>query len=180
MISGPIPKQPNPVISYLRVGKLLYYSLILFILEAWVYWIQLEKAYAKGIDVVTVFWFVFFLFSFSHIYLVIMDGWSRFQNYKRAKDQFFIHGFEPRIVIRYMGSKCQRSAAIVAADELGMKSQVTDYYQKQGVKWFHYVPYFMVLEPLFLFKKVFWSRTFLEKYYAPKFDYRNPQIQFAL
>ena len=31
----------------------------------------------------------------------------------------------------------------------------------------------MIDDPLFLFKKHFWSRTFLEKTYEPKFNYRK-------
>jgi hypothetical protein len=46
-----------------------------------------------------------------------------------------------------------------------------------GVKWYHYVPYFMIKEPLFLIKKKFWSRTFLEKHYQPKFDYSQLQLE---
>lgn len=113
------------------------------------------------------------MFSFVHIFLVLADGWSRFQNYKRAKDQFFIHGFNRKICDTYIGSKCQRMAALVAAEELGLEKQVAGYYQSKGVKWYHYVPYFMVKEPLFLFKKKFWNRTFLESNYVAKFDYHS-------
>ncbi len=102
-----------------------------------------------------------------------MDGWSRFQNYKRAKDQFYVHGFHRKIADTYIGSKCQRMAAEVAAEELGIGEEVKNYYTAKGVKWFHWIPYFMIKEPLFLFKRKFWSRTFLEKNYIPKFDYRN-------
>lgn len=69
-------------------------------------------------------------------------------------------------------------AAEVAAEELGLHNQVKNYYAEMGVKWYHYVPYFMIREPLFLFNKRFWSRTFLEKNYTPKFDYSNLQPLF--
>ncbi len=62
-------------------------------------------------------------------------------------------------------------AAETAAEELGIKDQLQQYYQDCGVKWYHYVPYFMIKEPFFLFKRIFWSRTFLEDFYEPKFDY---------
>ncbi len=113
-----------------------------------------------------------FFFSFIHIFLVIMDGWSRYQNYKRAKDQFYIHGFNNKIALNYIDSKCQRMAAKTAAEELGMKDQIENYYKNSGVKWFHYIPYFMIKEPFFLLKKIFWSRTFLEGHYEPKYDYQ--------
>ncbi|MFY9463694.1 MAG: hypothetical protein WAP48_01325 [Sediminibacterium sp.] len=152
--------------------------MILFILEAWFYWIKLAAAYQESSTQWVLFWTYSFLFSFVHIFLVLADGWSRFQNYKRAKDQFFMHGFNKKIAQTYIGSKCQRMAAEVAAEELGLHNQVKTYYAEMGVKWYHYVPYFMIREPLFLFKKKFWSRTFLEKNYTPKFDYSNLQPLF--
>lgn len=104
------------------------------------------------------------------------DGWSRYQNYKRAKDQFFVHGFNPRIADMYLVSKCQRMAAEVAAEELGLVEEVKQHYANRGVKWYHYIPYFMVENPLFFISREFWSRTFLERHYEPRFDYRSMQI----
>jgi hypothetical protein len=160
------------MISYFRVGRLLYGALLLFIIESWFYGFKLKEAISNSPATWIVFWACFFLFSFIHIYLVIMDGWSRYQNYKRAKDQFFTHGFKEKIAIIYIGSKCQRMAAETAAEELGIKDQLQQCYRDFGVKWYHYIPYFMIKEPFFLFKKIFWSRTFLEDSYESKFDYR--------
>ena len=168
-----LPKQPSILLSYIRVGRLLYWSLILFVFESWIYGIQLFKALELRDLFLIIFWGIAFLFAFVHIFLVLMDGWSRFQNYKRAKDLFFVHGFNARIAMMYIGSKCQRMAAETAAEELGIKEEVQVFYTKHGVKWFHYIPYFMVKEPLFLFKKRFWSRTFLEKNYTSKFDFHK-------
>ncbi|MGL2994870.1 hypothetical protein [Flavobacterium sp. TSSA_36] len=174
-----LPKQPPLFISYLKVGELLYYSLILFILEAWIYGIQLHDAVLNRGKIAILFWLSCFLFSFLHIFLVLADGWSRFQNYKRAKDQFFVHGFNRRICDTYIVSKCQRIAATVAANELGYKDQIDNYYKQKGVKWYHFVPYFMVNDPLFLFRKKFWNRTFLEPSYQSRFDYHAIQIKIT-
>jgi membrane protein implicated in regulation of membrane protease activity len=179
MIFSILPKQPPVIVSYIRVGKLLYYSLLLFILEAWFYWTKLTAAYIEASMLFIVFWLACFLFAFVHIFLVAMDGWSRFQNYKRAKDQFYMHGFNRRIADTYIGSKCQRTAAIVAAEELGIGETVKAYYATKGVKWYHWIPYFMVKDPLFFFNKKFWSRSFLEKNYKPKFDYNKLQSASA-
>lgn len=175
-----LPEQPAPIISYLRVGRLLYYSLFLFLLESWFYWIKLKASYFEESIWVIGFWLVCFLFSFVHIFLVMMDGWSRYQNYKRAKDQFYVYGYTKRICNLYIGSKCQRNAALVAAKELGLEDKVESYYVSKGIKWYHYVPYFMIKDPLFLFKKYFWKRTFLEKSYTAKFDFRKLQLRFAI
>ena len=179
MTFSTLPKQPPLIISYVRVGKLLYYSLGLFILEASFFWIKLKTSFSESSILAIVFWFVFFLFSFSHIFLVMMDGWSRFQNYKRAKDQFYLHGFNKRIADTYSGSKCQRNAAIVAAEELGIGDTIKGYYSRKNIKWHHFVPYFMIKDPLFFFNKKFWSRSFLEKKYVPRFNYRHLQIELA-
>lgn len=175
-----LPIQPHPIISYLRVGRLLYYSLFLFLLESLYYWVELKAAYDHSSKIVIGFWVWCFLFSFIHIFLVIMDGYSRYQNYKRAKDQFYVHGFKSRIANLYIGSKCQRMAAEVAADELGIGDNVREHYNSKGIKWYHYIPYFMIKDPLFLFKKNFWSRTFLEKGYTSQFDYRQIQLGFSV
>lgn len=170
-----LPLQPTWFLSYFRVGRLLYSSLILFILESYIYWVQIVKAQEEESLFGIVFWIYSFLFSFVHIFLVMMDGWSRFQDYKRAKDLFYAHGFQPRIARSFMRSKCQRMAAIVAAEELGIEKEINQYYYGEGVRWYHYIPYFMVRDPLFIFRKYFWSRTFLEKHYIPKYDYHQLQ-----
>ncbi len=179
MTFASLPFQPHPALSYLRVGRLLYGALFLFILESWIYWVELKAAYSAGSTIWTGFWLWSFGFSFIHIFLVLADGWSRYQNYKRAKDQFFIHGFNPRIADMYLVSKCQRMAAEVAAEELGIVEDVSRHYADRGVKWYHYIPYFMVDNPLFFLSRDFWSRTFLEKNYKARFDYRKIQMELT-
>jgi len=175
MHSKNLPKQPIKLVSYWNVGKLLYSALILFILETLYYFTEFHNAYYKEGLALKLFWLWCLMFSFIHIFLVLMDGWSRFQNYKRVKDYLFQHGFNPKLVSHYRGSKCQRMAVITAARELGLEKDVERYYHKLGIKWFHFVPSFMIKDPLFAFKNYFWSRTFMEKYYEPKFDYREFQ-----
>lgn len=167
-----LPKQPNWLLSYWNVGVLLHCSVLLFVLESYFYWVRLRNAFLQDIAISTLFWLACLLFAFSHIFLVIMDAWSRFQNYKRIKDHLYIHGFTPKLARHYSGSKCQRNAVLVAAAELGIRDQVENYYKKLGIKWFHFIPQFMVRDPLFLFKRYFWSRTFMEKYYEPRINFQ--------
>lgn len=168
-----LPKQPPLFISYLRVGKLLYFSLGLFIGESYLFWQLFLRTEYQTQPILHVFWFISFLFSFVHIFLVLMDGWSRFQNYKRVKDQFYIYGFDVRLAANYQVSKCQRNAAIVAATELGMEKEIRSFFRKSGIKNFHFIPYFMIQDPFFIFKRSFWSRTFLEKPYRSRFNYHK-------
>ena len=173
-----LPQQPSFASSFWSVGSLLYYSSLLFMLESLFYWKKLRDAYEEDSVVFSIFWLGSLLFAFSHIFMVILDGWSRFQNYKRIKDYLFVHGFTPKIARLYKGSKCQRTAFLVAARELGLEDQVQSYYRRLGIKWYHFVPHFMIKDPWFLFKRYFWSRTFMEKHYEPKFNYRalSPKI----
>ena len=173
MDSPVLPKQPPLVISYLRVGKLLYTSLVLFLAESYFFGKLFLSSRFQNQELLQIFWLLGFLFSFVHIFLVLMDGWSRFQNYKKIKDLFYQHGFKAKIAVNYKGSKCQRNAAIVAAQELGISEDVRRFYKKLGIRDYHFLPHFLVNDPCFLFKNSFWSRTFLEKYYPPKFDFRN-------
>jgi len=168
-----LPKQPSTIASFWNVGYLLYYSTLIFMLETLFYWSKFKEAYTSESILFSLFWFGSVLFAFSHIFMVVFDGWSRFQNYKRIKDYLFVHGFTPKIARLYKGSKCQRTAFLVAARELGIEDQVIRYYRRLGIKWYHFVPHFMIKDPWFLFKKYFWSRTFMEKHYEPKFNYRE-------
>ena len=168
-----LPKQPPWIISYLKVGKLLYLSGLLFIAESFYFLNLFLNAYTQKNLIFTGIWFTGFIFSFVHIFLVVMDGWSRFQNYKRIKDQLYIHGFDTRLVVKYKESKCQRNAALVAARELGIENEVRKFYRKLGIRWYHFIPHFMLQDPFFLIRKSFWSRTFLEKFYKPKVEFRQ-------
>ncbi|MDN3594257.1 hypothetical protein [Zunongwangia endophytica] len=170
-----LPKQPTILKSYWNVGKLLYGALLLFIIETLFYYSEFHKSLDSEDLLIISFWLWCLMFSFIHMFLVLADVWSRFQNYKRVKDQLFRHGFTSKIAKNYMGSKCQRMAFLAAAKELGLDNDVKRYYQKSGVAWYHFIPIFMLKDPLFLFRRYFWSRTFLERYYSPKFDFRNHQ-----
>jgi len=175
-----LPKQPPLFWSYLVVGRLLYLSMWLFVLESLLFWRALKHAYLNGHHfLLLAFWVICFGFSFVHIFLVMADGWSRFQNYKRIKDQLFLYGFKPRLAQMYMGSKCQRMAVETAAAELGIGPEVRRYYYDQGYRWFHFVPDFMIRDPFFFFRGYFWNRTFLEKHYEPQFDFHRLECELA-
>ncbi len=168
-----LPKQPATIISYWNVGKLLYAASILFILETFLYyhffWLALQNEQWLS----SIFWFSCVLFAFSHIFMVLADAWSRFQNYKRIKDLFYEHGFSYKLAAHYRGSKCQRMAVIAAAKELGIDHKVERYYYKLGIRWYHFIPQFMIEDPYFIVKSYFWSKTFLEKKYTPKYNYKK-------
>ncbi|MBN2174248.1 MAG: hypothetical protein JW731_08960 [Bacteroidales bacterium] len=112
-----------------------------------------------------------------------LDARSRFQNYKKIKDQFFIYGYDGRILNPVLKSRCQRDSAIVAASELGLKSECRDYFRASGYRWYHLFPDFVFQKPQFLFTRYFWQTTFFAPTYSPKADFntlRESNIQSRL
>ena len=166
-----LPSQPRRWVSYLRSGRMLYLSLILFVMESWFFGKLTQRSFEQQNWIWFSWWMVCFLFAATHIFLVFADGWSRFQDYKRVKDYLYLHGFDRRIIATHMRSMCQRTATITAAEELGMKDETAAYFYHRGYRWYHFIPDFMLRDPLFFFRKRFWHRTFLERRYEPRVDF---------
>jgi hypothetical protein len=176
-LHGLIPKQPSRLVSYLVAGKLIHFAVVLFVFEAYIYGILLNLSIIGGSNFWIIFWAILFGFSFIHIFLVMADGWSRFQDYKRAKDQLFIYGFHLKIINQYSGSQCQRTAFSTAAKELGFGKETKEHYYNMGYRWYNFIPNFILKDPFFFYKKYFWKRTFLEKYYKPKFNFQQLYLE---
>ena len=102
-----------------------------------------------------------------------LDAYSRYQNYKQIKDQFFIYGFDIRILKPVLKSRCQRDAAIISASELGLKKECVCYFKKHGYRWYHIIPDFVFSHPQFLLSKYFWMTTFFVSKYESKVDYSS-------
>jgi len=107
-----------------------------------------------------------------------LDARSRYQNYKQIKDQFYIYGFDKRILNPVLKSRCQRDAAVISADELGLKKECVDYYKKNGYRWYHIIPDFVFTHPHFLLSKYFWKTTFFVPKYDAKVDYSSVQTPY--
>ena len=140
---------PPKWISFIRVGKLLIPFLILFIYADIKFYNWFLTAYAKGDMWPIIYMGFIFLFSITNTILSIMDVRSRFQNYKKVKDQLFEYGFDTKFVKPFTISKCQRQAIIVAGIELGMKSKIKSYFKESGYRWYHIIPDFVFSHPLF-------------------------------
>ena len=97
-----------------------------------------------------------------------LDARSRYQNYKMLRDQFYFYGFQPRIIKPFIKSRCQRDAAIVAAQALGLYDVCKDHFYQKGYRWYHLLPDFIFIDPRFLLSKHFWMTTFFVKKYHSK------------
>lgn len=106
-----------------------------------------------------------------------LDARSRFQNYKQIKDQIYAYGFKTVILKPVLKSRCQRDAAIVAAEELGYKQQCSRYFYSFGYRWYHLLPDFIFSKPYFLFYWSFWETTFFVNRYRSRFDYRGQEMK---
>jgi hypothetical protein len=105
-----------------------------------------------------------------------LDVRSRYQNYKQLKDQLFLYGFDRRIFKPILQSRCQRDAALAAAEELGYGERCRAYFKTCGYRWFHLVPDFVFRTPRFLLTRAFWRKTFFMPTYRPRVDFTREYI----
>jgi hypothetical protein len=163
------------IISYLKVGYLLhiitlielFFSFVLFYILDVPSWLTNDPTLMK------------FLVLSPLVVLPLMaqlDVRSRYQNYKLIKDHLYTYGFKTRILKPFLKSSCQRGAAKVAADELGMLSQCLQYFKSNGYRWYHLIPDIVLIKPSVLLTRNFWLTTFFTKTYLSKFNFDNINI----
>jgi hypothetical protein len=97
-----------------------------------------------------------------------LDARSRFQEYKRVRDQLTRFGPDRRIFKSVAGSRCQRDAALAAARQLGYASHCRACFSAAGYRWHHLLPDFVKGQPRFLISAVFWRTTFFMPTYHPR------------
>ena len=97
-----------------------------------------------------------------------LDARSRFQEYKRVKDQLVRYGPDRRIFKSVAGSRCQRDAALAAARQLGYAKHCRFYYCAAGYRWYHLLPDFVKRHPRFLISAAFWRTTFFMPTYPDR------------
>ncbi len=155
------------VVNYLRAGKLLHLITILEILVIVILLpLLLQKDPGPGMAGMALqYYAVCFLLSLP--VLSQLDARSRFQNFKKIKDAFYLRGFDPRILKPVLKSSCQRQAALLASTKTGYGVQCRQYFKSKGYRWYHLFPDFVFLHPGFVFTKAFWRTTFFAPYYAP-------------
>jgi hypothetical protein len=97
-----------------------------------------------------------------------LDARSRFQEYKRIRDQLARYGPDRRIFKSVAGSRCQRDAALAAARQLGYAKHCRFYYCTAGYRWFHLFPDFVTGHPRFFISAAFWRTTFFMPTYQAR------------
>ncbi|MEE4112039.1 MAG: hypothetical protein V2I40_04440 [Desulfobacteraceae bacterium] len=97
-----------------------------------------------------------------------LDARSRFQEYKRVRDQLTRYGPHRRIFMSVAGSRCQRDAAVAAARQLGYASHCTACFCAAGYRWYHLLPDAVKRHPRLLVSPVFWRTTFFMPTYPTR------------
>lgn len=162
----------SKTISYLKVAYLLHLMTLLELALMIILFklFQIEEWLMTG----NLFLKILVLIPFAVApFFPQFDAYSRFQNYKLIKDHLFIRGFQPRILKPFIQSRCQRDAAMVAAEELGMANKCSCHFYAHGYRWYHLLPDFLFTEPRILSSKAFWQNTFFAKKYTARFDYKK-------
>ncbi len=131
----------SKIISYLKLGYLLHLMTLIEIILLVVLFqsMQINSWLSEG----NLFFRIILLTPFAIApFFPQFDAYSRFQNYKQIKDHLFVGGFKTIIVKPFIKSRCQRDAALVAAEELGMEKDCRIYFYYHGYRWYHLLPDF--------------------------------------
>lgn len=113
----------------------------------------------------------FFVYFFSLVITTQLDAYSRYQNYKMAKDLLHQYGFRKPLIRVFSKSKCQREAVAEAGNCLGFKKEVNEYFYNMGFRWYHILPHLIVKKPQIFFTKDYWLSTFFVSNYKSKYFY---------
>lgn len=155
--------------DFIVVGRLLHLTAIFSLVFIYWFWELTSQALIEKEYGYVALYAYLWLYMISIPVFAELDAHSRYQNFKMVRDLFFKYGYKDRFVKSMQYSKCQREAAIFAAKKTGYSELVITYFRKNGKKWFHYFPSFLISNPLFLFTKQFWISTFFVKYYRIKY-----------
>lgn len=101
-----------------------------------------------------------------------LDARSRFQEYKKLRDQLVRYGPDRRIFKSLSRSRCQRDAALAAARQLGYATICLNQFTRAGYRWYHLLPDFVRHYPSYLFSPAFLQATF----FAPTYHARYPGL----
>lgn len=165
------------IIRYFKVGKLLHLVAFVASMVSVFSFFNLKNLFYNADPYLWFTWLVLFVSFFNMCILAELDGYSRFQNYKQVKDQMFLNGLQERQLKPLLKSSCQREAAILAGDELGIGEEVRNYFLQKGYKWYHIIPDFVLKNPIFIFTTFFWRTTFFTPFYKPKINYDQLELE---
>jgi len=93
--------------------------------------------------------------------IALMDGFSRYREYRRIRRMLHEKGWNRRIFLLVAGSRCQRDAALQAAREAGLGHRAKHLFRTLGYRWYHLLPDAVLRNPLMFFHPRFLRNSFL-------------------
>ena len=166
------------IVRFFRVGYLLHIMIaceISVLLIIYTYYLKFPIPGTSSFNITEI---IVALYLTSFPLFALLDARSRYQNYKKIRDQFYRYGFRERILTPVLKSRCQRDAALVAASDLGYERQCMQYFHSMGYRWYHLFPDFMTRSPKFLFYPEFWTTTFFVPVHRSDTDHLLLQKRF--
>lgn len=164
-------RDPHPVVSAIWVGRDLLGVTALLAALANHSWTQAAASWSGGqIPVIDGLLAGFFS---TNVVLSLLDCRSRYQNFKRLKDQMFLNGTGTKYLKAFTVSRCQREAALSAGKELGLTNELKIKFRQSGYRWYHFIPDFAYRNPLFFTDTRFWRHTFFAPHYRARIDYKK-------
>lgn len=100
-----------------------------------------------------------------------LDARSRFQEFKRIRDQLIRFGPDRRIFRSASGSRCRRDAALAAARRLGWATMCRSCFAAAGYRWYHLLPDRVCQRPGVLLTAAFWRATFFTPGYRSRYPF---------
>lgn len=93
--------------------------------------------------------------------MALLDGFSRFREYRRIRSMLRRRGWNRRVFLLVAGSRCQRDAALLAAREAGHGPRARGLFHALGYRWYHLLPDAVVRNPLLFLDPGFLRSSFL-------------------
>lgn len=118
------------------------------------YWLDGDVPQAVALGWWGICWVVVALFALA-------DAVSRHRECLRIKGMFLKYGFNERILEPLARSRCQRDAAIFAAEEVGLGDRARTYFAQLGYKWFHILPDSVMRNPFSFLSPRFLRTSFM-------------------
>lgn len=90
----------------------------------------------------------------------LADIIARYREYLRIRKILHKRGFREKVFRAVCASRCQRDAAMWAAQRTGHRKKAREFYLNMGYRWYHLLPDLVMLNPLLIFNPDFLVKAF--------------------
>jgi len=157
----------NKIVSYISATLLLQGFCFICLIICYSNFIALKDS-KESLYIIHQIVGIYFL---SLVFTTQLDAYSRYQNYKMAKDLLYQYGFKTSFIKVFSKSRCQRDAIREAAKNLGFKKEIDAYFNSFGYRWYHIIPVILLKKPTVLLTLNYWQSTLFVRHYKSKYFY---------